>query len=136
MRTRGCSRIRVLAPPFAHSQPWIYALGAERRTAATGAAGARVVEAKPCVVQAFDIVERGAGNIRKRDLIDEDIDAVEYGQDVAFLLAVEAERILEAGASAADDRDSKSLVGRESFFSDHLAHCFERLGREIHAGQF
>jgi len=39
-------------------------------------------------VQAFDIIERGAGDIGQRNLVDEDVDAVEDGQGIAFLAAV------------------------------------------------
>src|SRR6185437_6202460 len=93
-----------------------YALRAKRRAAAASAAGARVVEAKAGVVQALDVVERGPRDIGQRDFIDEHLHAIEYCQGVAVLAIVEAERILETGASAADHGNAESLLGAQPFF--------------------
>ena len=52
----------------------------------------------------------------KRNLIDEDTDIFKLRDAVAFLLGIEIELILKAGASAAGDRDTQALLGAEALF--------------------
>src|SRR5262249_47976296 len=99
-------------------------LRAERRAASAGARRARVVELETGAMQPLDEVERDAGDVLKRDLVDEDPHIIEVCDPVAFLLAVEVELILEARASAAGHADAQSVLGAEAFllahFADHL----------------
>src|SRR5580704_7098592 len=103
--------------------------GAERRSATASAAGARIVETETAGVQTLDVVQRGAGNVRQRDLIDENLRAVDFLRGVAFLLYVEAQRILFPLAPSADHRYSESLLDAEAFLRMHLLDHRERLGR-------
>src|SRR5690348_11769136 len=86
---------------------WRARSGAERRSASARAARARIVKAEAAGVQALDVVERDACDIRQRDFVHENFRAVDFAHCVAFLVRIEAQRILKAGASAPDHRDTQ-----------------------------
>ena len=82
----------------------------EARAAAARGDDVRVVDLEPGLLQAFEEVDRRALQVRRAERVDDDLDAVELELVVARLCAaVEAERVLEAAAAAALDRDPEHL---------------------------
>src|SRR5207248_54509 len=74
------------------------------------AGGVRVVDLEARLLQRLDEVDRRALEVLDARRIDDDADAVELRLAVAFgCAAVEAERVLEAAAPAAADRDAQHL---------------------------
>src|SRR5579885_2412710 len=113
---------------------WRARSGAERRSASARAARARIVKAEAAGVQALDVVERDACDIRQRDFVHENFRAVDLAHYVAFLVPIEAQRVLKAGASAADHRDAQSLVRAQALLGVHLLYHLERAGRQDDGG--
>src|SRR5437764_15465739 len=82
----------------------------EAVTAPARAGGVRVVDLEARLLQRLDEVDRGALEVLDARRIDDDADAVKLRLAVAFgCAAVEAERVLEAAAPAAADRDAQHL---------------------------
>src|SRR5215203_841644 len=82
-------------------------LDLERVTASTGRAHVRVVD-REAALEPFDEVDLRALQIRRAERVDDDGDPERVDPMVAFLLAgVEAERVLEAQATAALNRDAE-----------------------------
>ena len=89
-------------------------LDLEGRAAAAGRDDVRVVDLEAGALQAFDVVDLGAEDELHADLVDDDRDAVDLEDVVVLLGRVEGERVLEARAAAAANRDAKRLLGRRS----------------------
>src|SRR6266850_1725038 len=82
----------------------------EAMAAATRRAHVRVVDLEARLLEAFQEVDRRALQVRRAERVDDDPDAVELELVVTLLRGpVEAERVLEAAAAAALDRDAKHL---------------------------
>src|SRR5438105_9032741 len=99
----------------------------EAVTTPARAGGVRVVDLEARFLQRLDEVDRGALEVLDARRIDDDADAVELRLAVSFgSAAVEAERVLEAAAAAAADRDAQhlGLAGRLLRHQRlHLAGC-------------
>ncbi len=94
----------MLQPPAPAGAATVVALavGLEARAAAAGGDRVRVVDREALTHQPVDEVDLGAAQIRQAEAIDDDLDAVLVDDLVARLgLAVEAERVLQARATAA-----------------------------------
>ena len=81
----------------------------EGRAATAGGNDVRVVDLEARALQAFDVVDLGAEDELHADLVDDHRDAVDLEDVVVLLGAVEGERVLEARATAAANRDPKRL---------------------------
>ncbi len=82
----------------------------EAVAAAAGGGGIRVLDLEPGLLKALEKVDRGALQVRRAERVDDDLDAVELQLVVARLGGpIEAERVLEATATAALDRDPEHL---------------------------
>src|ERR1700688_3504806 len=86
-------------------------------------------------MQPLDEVERDARDVEKRNLVDENAHVIEMRDAIAFLLSVEIELILEAGASAAGDRDAQALLDAEALLRAHLADHLDRFRGQDHIGK-
>src|SRR5918993_2457659 len=97
-------------------------LDLERVPAAAPGGRVRVVDREPAL-EAVDEVDLGAGQVRSAERIDDDPDAVRLELVVALhRAAVEAERVLEAGAPAALDGDAKNLGLAGRLLAHQVAH--------------
>ena len=76
-----------------------------------------VVEAKTRTVQPFDEIESRACDVGQGEIVDQDVNAFQIHNPVAFLLGIEIELILKPGASASDHRDTQPLVRAEAFLA-------------------
>src|SRR5512133_2479933 len=75
--------------------------GRERRAAAAGRAGVRVVELEPGALEADHVVDRHALQVHRAHRVDVETDAVLLEREVAVLrLLLEVHRVLEPGAAA------------------------------------
>ena len=80
----------------------------EARAAAAGRDRIRIVDRETLTHEAVDEVDLGAAQVRQAEAIDDDLDAVLIDDLVSRLgLAVEAERVLQARATAALHRHPK-----------------------------
>ena len=86
-------------------------------------------------MQPLDEIERGAGDVGERNLIDEHAHVTEPRDAVALFLGIEIELILKAGASATDDSDAHPLLGAEAFFVAHLTNHLDRFRGKIDVGE-
>src|SRR5829696_495874 len=90
----------------------------ERMPAAAGGGDVRIIDLEAGLLQAVQEVDRRALQVRRAVGVDDDIDTVQLELVVALLrAAVESERVLEAGATAALDGDAQNrdllLLGHE-----------------------
>jgi len=83
-------------------------------------------------MQALNVVERRTRDVWQRDLIYQDRYLTELGHDVTVFFCVEAQRVLKTGASPANNRDSKSRSGVESFLIVHLFDSLDSFWRELY----
>src|SRR3954471_23332521 len=88
-----------------------FALGhLERRAAAARGDGVRVVDLEARLLDRLQVVDARALQVRRAERIDDDADALALVLVIALdRAAVEAEPVLEAGAAAAFDRDTKDV---------------------------
>ena len=77
-------------------------------------------------MQTLDEVQCDACDVGEGNLVDQHANIVEVSDAIAFLLGVEIELVLEAGASTAGDRDAKSLLGSKTLFRAHFADHLDR----------
>src|SRR5215469_5603801 len=117
------------------SNLWGFYLRAEGRPAAAGARGARIVEAKPGAMQAFYVIQSGARDIGQGKIVNQNADAAEVYDPVAFLLAGKVELVLEAGAASTHHANTKSLIGSQALLRVHLTHHLDCFRGEIHVGK-
>ena len=102
----------------------------EGGAAAAGRNDVRVVDLEAGPLQAFDVVDLGAEDELHADLVDDDGDAVDLEDVVVVLGAVEGERVLEAGAAAAANRDAQRLALGVVLAAQQLADLLGRLAGE------
>ena len=76
---------------------------------------------KPGALQAVDVVDLGAEDELHADLVDDHRDAVDLEDVVVVLRLVEGERVLEAGATAAANRDAQRLTLGVGLGAEQLA---------------
>jgi cell volume regulation protein A len=103
----------------------LVAVGLEARTAAAGGDRVGVVDREPLAHQAVDEVDLGAAQVGQAEPVDDDFDAVLVDDLVAGLgLAVEAERVLQARATAALHRDpQRKRLGVLAHECEHVLRC-------------
>jgi hypothetical protein len=89
-----------------------------------------VIHLKARPLQTFDVVDLGAEDELHADLVDDDGDAVDLEDVVVLLGAVEGERVLEARAAAAANRDAQCLALGVVLTAQQLADLLGRLGAE------
>src|SRR5918911_5343894 len=82
----------------------------EARPAAARGDRVRVLDLEPGLLDRLEVVDDGAAEVRGRKRVDDEAHAVELVLVVALRGApVEAERVFEAAAAAALDRDAQDL---------------------------
>src|SRR5260370_7411404 len=133
MRGRGAD-ISVGWKTLGHSGPRvrasrIRALCAKRRAASTCAACARVVEPETGIMQTLNVVQGRSRDIRQRNLVDKNVDAVQFGNNAPVFAYVEAQRILETRAAAANDGNPDTLLPPDSLLPSQFSYCLAPLAR-------
>ncbi len=99
----------------------------ERGATTAGRDDVRVVDLEPGALEAFDVVDLRAEDELHADLVDDDGDAVDLEDVVVVLGAIEGERVLEAGATAAANGDAKRLFLGLALAAEQLADLLGRL---------
>src|SRR6185369_6573234 len=101
--------------------------GGEGRAAPAGARGLRVLELEPRPVQTGHVVDDGTVEILARCRIDHDPHVLEGEDCVVALRIVEAHGVREPGAPAANDAETKRLLGPRALFLHGRAHLLDGL---------
>src|SRR5579862_3072497 len=82
----------------------------EAVTAAAGPGGVRVVDLEPRLLDRLQIVDLRALQVRRAERVDDHAHAVRFGLEVALArAAIEAQRVFEAAAAAATNRNPQDL---------------------------
>ena len=93
----------------------------EGGAAAAGGDDIRVVHLEAGALEALDVVDLRAEDELHAGLVDDHRNAVDLEDVVVLLRPIEGERVLEAGAAAAADRDAQGLIFRSLLRAQQLS---------------